>query len=154
MKERQDGMPVVNSAPQTTPVAAAFPLNPTTVDAKTLALRQVQTLNSEIEVLKHTSAVRIAKISDFSRQLEDSAKRRDELNGAKQAEIKRAVEEIEKRYGGNYRQLLRHEDLLQGSRDAEVEELKNNEAELSKKEKGRTIWQQTLDYCNDEAGGS
>jgi hypothetical protein len=154
--ERQDAMVAPKPARTFTPINDMSSMSPAPAneDLKATAYRTVQTFSSEIESLKQANAIRTTRIENLEQQLSNFADKRAEVDRIKQAEITRALQEIEKRFEDQHTALRQQEDWLQTSRDAEVEGLKRSTLELSKKEKGLVRWQGIVEYYDNDGEDS
>ena len=93
--QQEPSIPPKTAATPTKPVPPSPPANE---DPKALAYRTVQSFSSDIERLKQAYDVRKTNITKISSQLANFAYRRSEIDQAKQDEIARTVQGIEKRY--------------------------------------------------------
>lgn len=135
--------PTASAATRTTLTAAE--------DSKAWASRQVQSFRSEIETLSHNNATRSATIGLIEREIEDIKKEDSRVKQAEEEETARVLKEIQDRYAADRQALSLKLSRLVQSKQLELEGLKRNELQVTRKEKGLLHWQAIVDYYNTEA---
>lgn len=90
------------------------------------------------------------RITSLTQELSLHVNKHVELNAEKDAEIARALKDIETKYNGLHLGLRQREQWLEKEKETEVEGLKKNTLEVSKKQKGLVRWQGVVEYYDSE----
>jgi hypothetical protein len=132
---------------------AIYPTPNTDEEQKAWASREAQRFQKGIQNLNNCRTICLNKISSIEGQIEGVSNDENDLRQQKDKEIARVLREIEERYKKECELLQDKQDALNKSKEEELETLKRNTLEITRKETGFKRYQAIVDFYDGAEDG-